>query len=115
VNENEKASWSGVVFATGVTVIILMGGGLVFLWNRLPPQLPWLYSMPWGEQQLIGKEWFAGMLRGLLGMFVLTNFISGWVGAKDEITKNAILGGGLLVVLMYLAGFVRVISVILGI
>ena len=55
------------------------------------------------------------MLGGLTILFVLTKFIAGWTGVKDEISKNTIMGGGLLVVIMYLAGFVRVISIVLGI
>ena len=96
-------------------MIFLMGGSLIWLWRRLPPELPWFYSLPWGEQQLIRKEWFAAMLGGLTILFVLTKFIAGWTGVKDEISKNTIMGGGLLVVIMYLAGFVRVISIVLGI
>ena len=108
-------TWSQMIFTIGIMVILIMGGILAWLWGRLPPELPWLYSLPWGEQQLIKKEWFAGMLGGLLGLFILTNFVSEWVGSKDEITKNTILAGGLIVVVMYLAGFLRVIGIILGI
>lgn len=108
-------TWSNMIFIIGMMVILLMGGTLAWLWGKLPPQLPWLYSMPWGEQQLVTKEVFAGMLGGLLGLFVITNLVSGWVGSRDEITKNTILAGGLMAVLMYLAGFMRVVSLILGI
>ncbi len=115
VNEEGKMSWSQMIFTTGIVAILIMGGSLAWLWGKLPPELPWLFSMPWGEQQLIRKELFAGMLGGLLVLFLITNGVSEWIGKRDEITKNTILGGGLLVVLMYLAGFLKVISIILGI
>ena len=108
-------SASQLIFAAGIVVIVLMGVGFLWFWKQFPPEVPWLYSMPWGEQQLIKKEWFAGMLGGLLGLFVLTRMIAEWIGKNDEISKNVILGGGLLTVVMYFLGFFRVISIILGI
>lgn len=104
-----------MIMTLGAVLILLMGGTLAWLWNKLPPELPWLYSMPWGDEQLIQKEWFAGMLGGLLVFFIVTRFVSDWVGEKDEVTKNAILFGGLTVVIMYFLSFIRVVSIIMGI
>jgi len=114
VKDDGKLSLSQMIVTMGVVLILLMGGTMAWLWSRLPPELPWFYSLPWGEAQLIQKEWFAGMLLGLLGLFGLTKVISDWVGGRDEVTKNAVLSGGLVVVVMYLLSFIRVISIVIG-
>ena len=114
VEKGEKLGTSQLIFVIGVAVIVFMAGLLGFLWKKLPPELPWLYSMPWGEQQLVQREWMVGLLGGLLGFFVLTRILARWIGSDDETVKNTIIGGGLLVIVMCLTSFLRVISIILG-
>lgn len=46
--------------------------GLPFFWRKLPPQVPILYSRPWGEQQLLNKP-FILLLPGLAALLTLIN------------------------------------------
>lgn len=42
-------------------ILLLMGLhiiGLAFFWTKLPPQLPLFYSRPWGESQLVERNYF---------------------------------------------------------
>lgn len=103
------------LFIFGIGLIVLMGGVLVWFWKSLPPQLPWLYSFPWGDQQLIDKKYFAGSLMGLLLVLLFTKVISAWVDKNDETVNTTLMMGGLLAVVLYLAGFLRVIFLFIGI
>ena len=41
---------------------------LVLFWTKLPPQIPLLYSRPWGEEQLVNKSlilFLPGLATGL--------------------------------------------------
>ena len=111
--ERQKITTSAVLFWTGVVLILMMGGVMAIFWNRLPPQLPWFYSLPWGDKQLIDKLWFAGMFGGMGGVILVTRFISAWAGKNDETIKNTVMTGGLMAVVLMLASFVRVMFIFL--
>lgn len=40
-------------FQLSLLFLIVQLAILVFFWDKLPPQVPLLYSRPWGEEQLI--------------------------------------------------------------
>lgn len=40
------------VFFTSLQIILLL-----LVWGKLPPQVPLLYSRPWGEEQIVAKSW----------------------------------------------------------
>ena len=113
VKEEGKIDTQTFLFLVGILSILVMVGTLVAFWKQLPPELPWLYSLPWGEQQLINKMLFAITLAGLAVFFIVTKVISSWVGKKDEIVKTTIMIGGLMIILLYGASFIRVLSIFL--
>lgn len=53
---------------------ILMPAIFALRFSHLPPQIPLLYSRPWGEDQLI-DVWFIFALPVLLNLFVYLNSI----------------------------------------
>ena len=93
-------------------LLIFAGGFLLLFWNRLPPEVPWLYSLPWGAPQLIPKIWFAltlplAMIAGLVNLV-----ISKQIYRQDMVVAVVIEGAALLLTVMYLAAFFRVVSII---
>ena len=113
VNEDGKIDTQSFLFLIGMMVVLTMAGVLLVFWKQLPPELPWLYSLPWGEAELIGKSLFAISLVGLAVFFILTKIISSWAGKKDEIVRTAVMVGGLMMILLYAASFIRVLSMFL--
>lgn len=113
VKDEGKIDTQSFLFLIGILAILVMGGALLVYWNQLPPELPWLYSLPWGDQQLITKPLFAAMLGGLGVMFALTKVISSWAGRKDEIVRTTVMMGGLMMILLYSASFIKVLSIFL--
>lgn len=111
VGEEGKIDTQNFLFIIGVMLIILMGVVLLLVWKQLPPELPWLYSLPWGEQQLIGKAFFAGTLLGLTVIFVITKVLAVWAGKTDVIVKTTVIAGGLMMILLYAAGFFKVLNI----
>lgn len=64
---------SGLWAMGGLTTVILVAVLIVF--NRVPPQVPFLYTRPWGEAQIVSKQdllIFVGgiLITGLTGLLV---------------------------------------------
>ncbi|HOX96352.1 MAG TPA: hypothetical protein PLI45_03135 [Candidatus Woesebacteria bacterium] len=97
-----------------MALIGMMGGVLAIFWKSLPPQLPWFYSLPWGEQQLVNKMWFVWILAGMAVLLFLTRIIARWAGKDDTTVKTLIMSGGLLAVLLMTASFVRIMMIFLN-
>lgn len=95
-------------------MVLLMGGVMALFWNKLPPEMPWFYSFPWGEKQLINKLWFVWIFLGMEVVLFLTRLIAGWAGKDDEIVQNTIMTGALIVVILMAASFFRVMMIFLN-
>lgn len=100
---------------------IWIGGGLWFLmlalfgvfYGKLPPEIPWFYSLSWGEERLIGKLWMGAVVGGL-GILMVANIIIGlWLGKNEELIKRLMMWGGVGVVLLGFLSFIRVLIVVL--
>lgn len=113
-NEKNKG-WIGrhwFIFLSGL-LIIVAAIVLLVVWMKLPPEVPWFYSLPWGEGQLIERLWFAATLP-LMGTIVLINlFISARIGRSDRIAALVVEGATLLLSIIFLASFFRVIVIMI--
>lgn len=109
--KEKKTEWLGWLI-----VYVLVGVGLLSLfvwWSKLPPELPWLYSLPWGEEQLIEKGTMAGVMAGLAGMLVLSNLLSKWMKKTDEGAGKIVRRISSVLVVLFLLGWYRVLSLVL--
>lgn len=95
--------------------MLVMGGVLALFWKRLPPQLPWLYSFPMGEKQLINKIWFVWIFAGMEGVLFVSRVIANWAGKDDTTVQNTIMIGVLAAVALMAASFSRIMMIFLNI
>ena len=93
-------------------LLIFAGVFLLLFWNRLPPEVPWLYSLPWGASQLIPKIWFALTLPLAMAVGLANLVVSKQIYLQDIVVAVVIEGAALLLTVMYLAAFFRVVSII---
>lgn len=98
----------------GEAVILVEGLVLVWFWRALPPQVPWFYSLPGGEQQLVSKLILAIVLAGSAASLFLTRVVAKWASVEDSPVEITIMTGGLVAVALLAAGFFRVIQIIIG-
>lgn len=113
--EEQKISTSKLLFWTGVVAVGLMAGVMLLTWNRLPPLLPWLYSFPAGEKQLIGKMWFLWIFAGMEVVLFLTRIISNWAGKDDTTVQNTIMIGMFAAVVLMAASFIKIMMIFLNV
>jgi hypothetical protein len=103
---------NGWIFAGGVLTFFALG---VFVWlfKRLPPEVPWLYSLPWGEQQLVSKVWFGASLGGvLLALGACAWFCK--ILSKEDVRAGVMLArGGFFLTVIYLLSFFQVLRLMI--
>lgn len=72
--KRDRVLGSGLWAMAGLTVIILLT--VLIVYNRVPPQVPFFYTRPWGEAQIANKQdllIFAGgvLVTGLAGLLII--------------------------------------------
>lgn len=95
-----------------VFLILLAGASLFFFWNKMPPELPWFYSLPWGEAQLIPKAGFLIGLVTLMAVNILNGVMAYFFSKKDRVVANLIMVSSILIIVLYLTSFYKVLSVV---
>ena len=113
--EKRIITTSDRLFWAGAGVVLVMASVMLLFWNRLPPQLPWLYSFPWGEKQLLGKWWFVWIFAGMEGVLFATRLIANWAGKDDSTVQNTVMIGVLTTVILMAASFFKIMSIFLSI
>lgn len=96
--------------------LISLGLSLMLLaitWKWLPPEVPLVYSRPYGESQLI-SAWGLWLipLAGLIIEMVAIRF-SGEVVAEDKLLAQVVTGMASLATVMALIGLIKVIWLVI--
>lgn len=99
--------------ATGGALVVLCVGLILSFFTWLPEEVPFLYSMPWGDEVLVRKQWFAlgSIIMGL--MFGVDTGIGIILEKKDVVLGNVVIWFGVGVVAMYMAGVVKILMLML--
>jgi len=106
---NEFQLVTGLMGGVWLLVVIL----LIVFWKRLPPEMPWFYSLPRGEDQLIGKRG-VGLVMGGLGIVLgLDAFLANIFREKEEFLAKMLLWGGLATTGLVLLSWVKILLIIL--
>lgn len=98
-----------LIYSACFFLIVLAGVIFLFYWTKLPLQLPLLYSLPWGEAQLVPKLWFGLGLVVLCVITVINAFVASVWGKTDMVIAWVTGGATLLLILLYLATFFRIL------
>jgi len=113
MNTDEKQKTSNGWIIAGVGLVFFALGILAWFWKKLPPEVPWLYSLPWGEQQLISKTWFGAGLGGLLVALGLCAWLAKILSKEDTRAGVLLLRGGFALVVIYLLSFFQVLRLMI--
>ena len=93
-----RTSWNGlranrIIMLSQRTVLLLSLLSiilLVFVWQRLPPEVPLWYSRPWGESQLANSLWLFLLPLGSVFWFMVSLLCSVYL-TKNHLTFTQIL------------------------
>jgi len=85
---------------------------LVWFWHKLPPQVPLLYSRPWGEEQLVPKLYIL-LLPGISTFLTIINLrLASIFFAKERFLSHLIVWFSTLVVILAITTLGRILLII---
>ncbi len=84
---------------------------VLLYWNKIPPQIPWFYSLSWGEEQLMKKGWLFLILGIATTISILTSYLANWTKKGDSIVEKAVLITLLMASILLLLNMTRVLMI----
>ena len=85
---------------------------LLFFWFKLPPQVPLLYSRPWGESQLVNKPLIA-LLPGITTFLSLVNLrLASLLFKNEKFLSQVLVWLNLTVAVLATTALVRILIII---
>lgn len=114
MEENEFFSNKSIRMGLFVAGLLwLVGGAMIgLLWSKLPPELPWFYSLPWGRARLIEKMWLLPVWGGLGGLFVVDVVLAILLDKKELLLRQIFVWGGVVTVLLVFLTLVRIVLIV---
>lgn len=98
-----------LLFSFGM--LLVAGLFVLFLWKRIPPEIPWFYSLPWGENQLMPKTGLPLILGSNILVVFFGNLLSQWTKSKDKIIEQTIMVSLAFICFMLLINMVKVLFI----
>lgn len=65
--------WSSLISLSGWVWTSVL---LIFTWKRLPPDVPFFYSLPWGEEQLAAKSSLVFLTVGGIVLYLINMILA---------------------------------------
>lgn len=105
-----KTDRFGINLAIALTVLSCLI--IALFWQKLPPQVPFFYSRPWGEEQL-AKPLFLLLLPLSSTLFLFANFLIPKFLKADELFQKILIWSTVLFSFLAFFILVRIISLII--
>lgn len=84
---------------------------IAVIW-KLPPQLPLLYSRPWGEDQLIDRKSFLILPLSCLILIIMNLRLAGVFFKKQVLLSKILVWSSLVICLLTTITFLKIISIV---
>lgn len=106
IRSDKILRWSWLL---ALAIEVIWGLVLVFYFKRLPPLVPLLYSLPWGNGQLV--PWWILAVAFLLGFvaLVINSTLSALVFSKEVVLGRIVMAGASLTIVLIATTMVRTI------
>lgn len=111
--EKNRIKQLGYIFITGCVLIAIKPILAWITWKGLPPELPWFYSLPWGEGQLVSKTFIVFQSLGELLVWSGLSFVSKKVKPGDGEVVLAVMFGGLISLIFVLISYLKILQIFL--
>lgn len=99
-------------WALAVAGVVIETGLLVAYRNSLPPQVPLLYTRPWGDEQLAISGWLWAIPITQLTIGV----VGGWffkTRREEILLKTAVMVTLVVIQIILILGFTRILSLVI--
>ena len=97
---------------SGVVAIVAIVTCLLVFNKSLPPQVPLLYSLPWGQDQLVSPKWLWGLP---LVILVIGGGMTGWgqLCKQEKVLAGILFATGLVGQILVLGAFMRILLIVI--
>ncbi len=107
IHKSNINSW----FLFSLGILLTAGLFIAFLWKRIPPEIPWFYSLPWGENQLMPKIGLPLILGSNILVLFFGNLLSQWTKNKDKIIEQTVMASLAFICFMLLINMAKVLFI----
>lgn len=98
------ASFVFEVVATGI---------LLFFWTKLPPEMPWLFSEPWGEPWLVKKEVVLFFVLSFLAMILINSILGKILFRKEVLLTRFLMWGAAAVTFLLMINVIKIVEMVI--
>lgn len=104
---NRAALISSVIFeSVGV-------GILLFFWGDLPPEMPWLFSEPWGEPWLVSKEIVLIAVLSFLLIISVNAILGKTLYKKELLLTRFLMWGASAVTFLLMIDVIKIVEMVI--
>lgn len=93
-------------------IVILAAGMILLLWTKLPSQIPWYYSRPWGEEQLAAKWQLLITLAVCLGLMFVNLRLASLFFKKEVLLAQILTWSTLTLVVLLGITIVKILLIV---
>lgn len=111
--ENNKSKQVRYILIAGILLIAIKPILAWYTWKGLPPELPWYYSLPWGEGQLVKKTFIIYQSLGETLVWLGLSVASKKVKPGDLEVVLAVMLGGLMSLVLILISYLKILQIFL--
>ena len=89
-----KKDWFFIAsLIAALAAVVLSVAFLIIFWKHIPPQIPFFYSLPWGEEQLGQPLMLIGLLLGMVMLFILNTLAALVIYTSSQFLSHMLLLG----------------------
>ena len=100
--------WLG---ASPIILSIVLSLIILFFFKNLPPKLPLLYSLPWGEKQLVSHQQFL-IIPAVITLIALLNLVLSWqLHFSQAFFKKTLLIASFITCIIFIVTFVKIVTI----
>ena len=96
-------------FLAGLVADLVLTMVILVFFRKLPPQMPLLYSLPWGEAQLVPWWAIAVLPLGALTLICLDTWLAVWLNPKEPTLSRMVAAGGAMATLLLATTGIKII------
>lgn len=100
-----------ISLALSFILLLLTSFFSFILWQKLPPFMPFFYSLPWGEDQLIAPQEILTLFALSFLLLLINSFFAAFL--TEQLFKRLLIISGLSLLIIFLISFIEILFLIL--
>lgn len=111
MNETKIRKSANLWILLSYGVLIITSVYLLITWKKVPPEIPWFHSLPWGEGQLMSKSGLPIILGASVVLLYLGGILSQWTKKDDKIIEQTVTVSLTFIFLMLVINIIKVLYI----